>query len=174
MTALVYDEIFLRHDTGDHPENSGRLETVTRHLREKGLWDKLDVVAPRKAAKEEILACHVESLYRIAEEVSASGGGYLDPDTVLSEDSFEAALYAAGAVLTAADMIEEGKAKRAFCMVRPPGHHAERDRAMGFCIFNNIAIGARYLLNRHGRKKILIFDFDGHHGNGTQREFYES
>jgi len=107
------------------------------------------------------------------ERVALAGGGWLDPDTVVSPGSYKAALYAAGANLVAVEAILAGQATAAFCLVRPPGHHACPERAMGFCLFNNIAVAARYAQDKHGLERILIADFDAHHGNGTQEAFYE-
>ncbi len=123
---------------------------------------------PHKAATDDILAIHTEAYYR---EVIAFTG-YFDADTFISRNSIKAAHYAAGAVIEAVELCKTGKLDRAFCAVRPPGHHAEADRAMGFCIFNNVAIGARYA-QRQGFEKVFIVDFDVHHGNGTQHIFEE-
>lgn len=168
-TALIYDDIYLRHKTQNgHPERPERLVSIMNTLRGSDIWDSLIHLPPRKATDEELLAVHTpEHLERMKGLV-----GYADPDTYVSEDSLEAALYAAGAVLVAIDKCRSGDIERAFCAVRPPGHHAEANRAMGFCMFNNIAVGARYA-QKQGFKKIFIIDFDVHHGNGTQNMFYD-
>ena len=174
MTLLLYDEIFLKHDTGAfHPENYKRLEHTLAHLKTTGLWDRLKVEKPRPATLEEIAQVHGEDYINRVMLISQRGEGQLDPDTPVSYHSYKAALYAAGAPLTAIDAIMEGKATNAFCLVRPPGHHARPNRGMGFCLFNNVAIAAQYLLNKHNLKRVAIVDWDCHHGNGTQEIFYE-
>ncbi|MBI5359019.1 MAG: histone deacetylase [Planctomycetes bacterium] len=170
---LIYDNIYLEHDTGPHPENQQRLISTCEHLKTTGMWNQLLIKKPRKASEEELLLVHTARHCEIVKTASLRGGGYLDPDTVVSKKSYEAALFAAGGVLTAIDSIVKKDSVNAFCMVRPPGHHATSDRAMGFCLFNNAAIGARYAQKKHGMDKIAIFDWDVHHGNGTQDIFYE-
>ncbi|MFQ5863432.1 MAG: histone deacetylase [Candidatus Brocadiales bacterium] len=173
MTLLLYDDIFLKHDTGPyHPENYKRLECTVDHLKSTGLWDRFTLVRPRAATTEEIALVHDRNYINKARDVAQGGGGQLDPDTTLSSDSYKAALYAAGALLTAADAVMEKRAKNAFCMVRPPGHHARPARGMGFCVFNNVAVAAQYLLSKHKLERVLIVDWDCHHGNGTQEIFY--
>ncbi|MFQ5956452.1 MAG: histone deacetylase family protein, partial [Candidatus Brocadiales bacterium] len=168
MTLLLYDDIFLKHDTGPyHPENYKRLECTIDYLRSTGLWDKLTLVRPRAATIEEIALVHDRNYINRAKEVAEGGGGQLDPDTTLSRDSYLAALYAAGALLTATDSVMEKTARNAFCMVRPPGHHARPARGMGFCVFNNVAVAAQYLLSKYKLDRVLIVDWDCHHGNGT-------
>ena len=169
--GFFYDDIFLRHETpAGHPERKERLEAITRAVRESGekIADKLVYEKPRKAEPWEIEAVHDPQYVR----AMASFSGYFDPDTFVSPRSYEAALFAAGAVEAAVERVKKAELDRAFCAVRPPGHHAERDRAMGFCIFNNVAVGAR-AAQRLGMKKVFIVDFDVHHGNGTQHAFYE-
>ncbi|MCP4364815.1 MAG: histone deacetylase, partial [Planctomycetes bacterium] len=171
MTLLLYDDIYLKHDTGPyHPENYKRLERTVDHLKTTGLWGKSTLMNPRAATVEEIALVHERAYIDRARQLAEAGGGQLDPDTTLSRDSYRAALYAAGALLTAADAIMEGipKTKNAFCMVRPPGHHARPAKGMGFCVFNNVAVAAQYLIARHKLKRVFILDWDCHHGNGTQ------
>lgn len=169
-TAFLYDEVFLSHKMPPaHPESGERLLACLDAVRTAGLWDRLMHLAPRRADPEEVALAHS---VEYVQGVSTFGSGYLDADTYVSPDTYEAALFAAGAVLTAVDAALAGEARRSFCAVRPPGHHAEQDRGMGFCIFNNVAVGARYALRR-GVGKVLIADFDVHHGNGTQNIFYE-
>jgi acetoin utilization deacetylase AcuC-like enzyme len=171
QTGIVRDNRYLEHDMGSyHVENPERLVHIYRAL------DELDIplvkIAPRAATREEITAVHdPEYVDRIAATAGKSAR-HLDPDTVTSPKSYEVALLAAGGLLAAIDAVM-GDLANAFALVRPPGHHAERNRAMGFCIFNNIAIGARYALSAHGLERILICDWDLHHGNGTQKTFYE-
>jgi acetoin utilization deacetylase AcuC-like enzyme len=166
--GFVYDDIFLTHETPwGHPERKERLVAIVNALKSSPFWEQLTHIKPRKATFEELEMVHSHSY---VEKIKALRQGYLDPDTYLSRGSLEAALYAAGAVLEAIDRCRNGDLRRVFCAVRPPGHHAERDRAMGFCIFNNIAVGARYA-QKIGYKKVFIADFDVHHGNGTQHIF---
>ena len=173
MTLLLYDDIYLKHDTAPyHPENYKRLECTIDHLKSAGLWNKLTLVSPRAATVEEIALVHDRGYISRARKVAEGGGGQLDPDTVLSRDSYQAAIYAAGALLTASDLVMGKKDTNAFCLVRPPGHHARPARGMGFCIFNNAAIAAQYLISRHKLERVLIVDWDCHHGNGTQEIFY--
>lgn len=168
--GFVYDDIFLKHETPQwHPETSERLISILNHLKNSGLWEKLVHIKPRKADYADIELAHAKSYI---EKIRKFGTGYLDGDTYMSENSLEASLYSAGAVIEAVDRCKKGEIYRAFCAVRPPGHHAEADRAMGFCIFNNIAVGARYA-QKIGYKKVFIIDFDVHHGNGTQHIFEE-
>ena len=173
MTLLIYDDIFLKHDTGyGHPENARRLENTVKHLKESELWGQLRIGKPRAALVEEIGLIHPQAYIETVKQIAERGGGWLDGDTAVSSASYEAAVYAAGAPLTAVDLIMKGEEKNAFCLVRPPGHHATPGRGMGFCLFNNVAIAAKYLQSKHQLEKILIVDWDVHHGNGTQDAFY--
>ena len=174
MTVIIYDDIYLKHDTGpDHPENSARIINTIEHLRSANCWQKLDIKKPRAATEAEVSAIHSTSQIEQIAEIARSGGGYLDPDTYVSSDSYEAALNAAGAPLTAIDLIMDKKVDNAFCLVRPPGHHATPEKGMGFCLFNNVAIAAKYLQSRYSLDRIVIIDWDVHHGNGTQDSFYD-
>lgn len=167
--GFVYDNIFLKHEMPiGHPESSQRLIAITDALKNADLWDKLIQIKPRRAKDEDILSIHTREYFDSIKNFT----GYYDPDTYISKNSFEAAMFAAGAVIEAIDRCRKGEIERAFCAVRPPGHHAEADTAMGFCIFNNIAVGARYA-QKVGYEKIFIIDFDVHHGNGTQHSFEE-
>jgi acetoin utilization deacetylase AcuC-like enzyme len=169
-TAFIYDEIFLEHETPQgHPESKQRLISIIRTLKESSLWDRLIHVRPEKAGIDDILLVHSKEYI---ERLKGFDEGYIDPDSYISKKSLEVALYAAGAAKKAVDLCRGGEILRIFCAVRPPGHHAERDRAMGFCIFNNVAIAARYAQKR-GFRKVFIIDFDVHHGNGTQHIFEE-
>lgn len=173
--GIVYDEIFLKHHPGSyHPERPERLVKTRERLAQEDVSSLTEYLSPRKARKEEILWNHSESHY---ERVAATAGKtavQLDPDTATSEDSFEAALYAVGAQFVALDEIFKENYKAVFCLVRPPGHHAETDQAMGFCLFNNIALAAHYAIKVLKLSRVLIVDWDLHHGNGTQRSFYYS
>ncbi len=175
-TGLVYHPVFLQHDTGAmHPECPERLRAILDGLDRSGLRSGLMPLAPQAVERAWLALVHSpEHLDRISAAASRAEGGtvYLDPDTPLSAASGEAALKAAGGVLTACDQVLAGPVDNAFCLVRPPGHHAEPNRAMGFCLYNNVSIAARYLQRRHGLKRILIVDWDVHHGNGTQAAFW--
>jgi acetoin utilization deacetylase AcuC-like enzyme len=167
--GFVYDDIFLKHYMpSGHPESPQRLTAILETLQKSDLWDKLIHLKPSRADEKDILKVHTKKYFDNVKTFT----GYYDPDTYVSEHSFEAALYAAGAVTEAIERSKQGIIERSFCAVRPPGHHAEADGAMGFCIFNNIAVGARYA-QKIGYKKVFIVDFDVHHGNGTQHMFEE-
>lgn len=168
--GFVYDEVYLKHNAPPgHPEREDRLVSIVNRLKDSDLWDRLVHIAPRKAEFAELETVHTKEH---VERMKKARGGYVDPDTYISEGSLDAALYAAGGVMTAIDMCRNGEIERAFCAVRPPGHHAEANRAMGFCLFNNVAIGARHA-QEIGYPKVFVIDFDVHHGNGTQHIFEE-
>ncbi len=171
-TGFVYDEIYLKHDYPDHPERKERLIAITEHLDRAGLMKEVKLIEPRRASVEEIALNHDPNYIQEVHDFCKSGGGFLDPDTYAVEETYDVALMAAGGVLEGIDKILEGDVETAFCAVRPPGHHAEYAKAMGFCIFNNVAVGAHYL-RKKGIEKVFIIDFDAHHGNGTQRSFYQ-
>ncbi len=174
MTIVIYDDIYLKHDTGpNHPENSTRLINTIKHLESTGIWQKLNIKKPRIATKEEVSMVHSISHIEKVAELARTGGGYLDPDTYVSSNSYNAALYATGALLTAIDLIMNKKSNNAFCLVRPPGHHATPTKGMGFCLFNNVAVAAKYIQSKYNLNRIVIIDWDVHHGNGTQDTFYE-
>ncbi len=173
-TGFFFDDIFLEHKTtSDHPEKPQRLTAINDNLKEKNLYSQLVQVPFVPVEINYLLIVHTKEYIEHVKQVCQKGSGYLDSDTPVSEKSYKAALMAAGAVTSAIDAVMEGKIRNAFCAVRPPGHHAEKDRAMGFCIFNNIAIGAKYIQNKYNLRKILIVDWDVHHGNGTQHAFYD-
>jgi acetoin utilization deacetylase AcuC-like enzyme len=172
-TGFVYHPQYLEHDMGaGHPESPDRLRAIVARLERSGVFSRLVRIEPFPASDEWITQVHtvsyVETLKRRA---PTSGRVSLDPDTSMSSGSLAAAYLAAGGAIAAADAIVAGSVEHAFCAVRPPGHHAERDRAMGFCLFNNVAIAARYLQRRHAMARVLIVDWDVHHGNGTQHTF---
>ncbi len=166
-TAYVYHPIYLEHNRPSHPENARRLERIREALDDRGLLDRLRPLEPRPATEEEILRVHTKQHFQHVDEVAQRGGGYLDPDTYVSPRSFEAALMAAGGVVHAVESVLDGEIANAFALVRPPGHHATAERAMGFCLFNNVAVAAQAALTRGGIERVFIVDFDVHHGNGT-------
>lgn len=173
-TALLLDSIYRQHDPGPgHPEQPARYDAVTRAIEATGLLDQVHRVDVRAANEDEIALVHGREYIAKAKREIASGLRELSTgDTHVGPRSFDVALRAAGWVLNAVDAVIAGKAANAFCAVRPPGHHARPDQGMGFCIFNNIAIAARYAQQKHGLAKVLIADWDVHHGNGTQDTFY--
>ena len=158
------------HDTGwGHPEHVGRLRAIPRALREDAtLWERLEHLEGRHATPEELALAHDPGYVSAVREMSLAGGGRFDTDTMVSEGSWDAATAGAGCVLDAVDRAIDGRSTRAFCAVRPPGHHALAAGAMGFCLFGNVAIAAHYARKKHGLQRILIVDWDVHHGNGTQ------
>ncbi len=173
MTLLYSNPCFLQHETGAHPERAERLREIPEHLARAGL-DRLCRQPEWEPVPRHQLA-RIHSLRYIDEvwAIAKSGGGDLDIDTVCSPSSYDVALRAAGTVCDAARRIVAGEDTQAVCLVRPPGHHALANRAMGFCLFNNIAIGAKMAINDLGLDRILIVDWDVHHGNGTQATFWE-
>jgi len=159
-----------RHDTGwGHPEHVGRLRAIPRALREDPeLFHALTHIEGRHATPDELTLAHDPAYVRHVEDFSTRGGGQLDPDTMVSEGSWAAATAGAGCVLDGVDMALDGRARRSFSAVRPPGHHALATRGMGFCLFGNIGVAAHYARARHAIERVLIVDWDVHHGNGTQ------
>jgi acetoin utilization deacetylase AcuC-like enzyme len=172
-TGLVYDPIYLEHRTGNHPERPERLTETMRHFEASGLLGRLRLVKPRAATIEELKMVHEEAMIEAVFAECDSGGGFMDMDTPVSSRSGEAALKAVGGLFEAADRILAGELDNALALVRPPGHHATPSQSMGFCLFNNVALCARHLQKRHRVKKILVVDWDVHHGNGTQEAFYD-
>ena len=170
--AIVYDPLYNAHDTGSHIESRSRLDAIMERIRGDEHARRIGVVKPIKSAIENVWANHdakyVESVRRLAE----AGGGWLDLDTYCSSKSYEVALFAVGGAISAVDAVM-ADTSNAFALVRPPGHHAVRNAAMGFCIFNNVACAAIYALSRFDINRVLIVDWDVHHGNGTQASFYD-
>jgi acetoin utilization deacetylase AcuC-like enzyme len=172
--GLVYDPVYLKHDTGQHVENARRLEATMSHLEQTRLNQQLTAIRPRAASAEEISLVHDNQYISHIRDVAQRGGGWLDVDTVMSPDSYQAAIYAAGGTIRASEAVMNGEVDSAFALVRPPGHHATSHRAMGFCLFNNVAIAAKYALAKYKLARVIIIDFDVHHGNGTQAAFYDN
>jgi acetoin utilization deacetylase AcuC-like enzyme len=170
---LIYDPTYLRHDTGLHPENARRLEVILRALDDESLAKNLARITPQPAANEQIALCHREELIYEIESLCLRGETFVDVDTRVSSESFNVAKLAAGAAIAAVDAAMKEEGGRAFGVIRPPGHHATITTAMGFCLFNNAAIGARYAQEKYGVERVLIIDWDVHHGNGTQEIFWE-
>lgn len=172
-TAFVYHPDYLLHDPGAaHPERPDRLRALTAHLKKTGLLEELLQIEPDPAEESWIARVHPPEYIRLIERASKQAPTALDPDTRVSSGSFRAAVLAVGGALAAVDAVLQGRAKNAFAAVRPPGHHALPARAMGFCLFNNVAVAARYAQAKYGLRRVLIVDWDVHHGNGTQAIFW--
>jgi len=171
--AFVTHPHCLRHCMGeDHPEQPARLSVIEDALHERGLYDLLMHREAPRATLEQLVRVHPrEHVETLAARTPSEGLAHIDPDTWMCPDTFEAALRAAGANVLATDLVLTGAAQRAYCNVRPPGHHAERSTAMGFCFFNNVAVAARHALDHHGLARVAILDFDVHLGNGTEDIF---
>ena len=175
-TAIVHHPICLKHDTGEgHPETAARYTVVMDALRSDGaLWQNLIEIEAPAAPRGNILACHTPQHFKRIENAAEEGVEYLDADTIVSLQSFEVGLHGAGAACRAVDAVMSGEADNAFVAMRPPGHHATRETAMGFCLFNNAAIAARYAQQKYKEiERVAIVDWDVHHGNGTQGIFFD-
>jgi acetoin utilization deacetylase AcuC-like enzyme len=175
-TGLILLPEQALHDTGDHPENGRRIPVVLDHLERSPEWSDLVVLEARRAEPDDILRVHGQDHLDLIESRAAEGPGWIDGDTPVSPGSYEVALRAAGAAMAGIDSLlggSESSADSLFAMIRPPGHHATPDQAMGFCLFNNAAVAARYAQKRHGVERVAILDWDVHHGNGTQDAFWD-
>jgi len=174
--ALLTHPDCARHEMGaHHPESPERLHAILTAIAESGLAKRLQVHEAPEASREQLLRVHTpEHVDLIFASAPVDSYAVLDPDTSMNPKSLSAALHAAGAVVKATDLVLEGPVRRAFCAVRPPGHHATPDRPMGFCLFNNVAVGAAHALAAHGLERVAILDFDVHHGNGTEDAFHEN
>lgn len=173
-TALVFSEYSAGHDTGSHPENQTRLNAIQQRLRSDRLLDDRHVYHAEPVDPDVLAQVHDQRLIDQVRTLSEQGGGLIDGDTSVAPGSWDAALASVGAAIQATDLVLTGEHQRAFAMSRPPGHHAERSRQMGFCLFNNIALAAVHARELFGCKRIAIIDWDVHHGNGTQDIFYET
>jgi acetoin utilization deacetylase AcuC-like enzyme len=172
-TGLVYHEDYLYHKTGNlHAECPARLISIINHLKTIGFYDQLHPITPVEADRFWLEQIHRSNYISSVETACQNGLSSLDADTDISKDSYRVALLAVGGTLAAIDKVMDGTIKNAFCAIRPPGHHATKNQAMGFCLFNNVAIAARYIQQKYNLSKILIVDWDVHHGNGTQDSFY--
>jgi acetoin utilization deacetylase AcuC-like enzyme len=169
-TGIIYHSDYLKHDTGLHPENKERLISIMSHLKKTGMLERLDLINPRQAEPNELQYIHTREYIEKVKRCAALKIP-LDTDTILSKDSYEVAVLAAGGAITAVDALLGGH-ENTFALIRPPGHHATPGRGMGFCLFNNVSIAARHAQNK-GMKRVLIVDWDVHHGNGTQEAFYD-
>ncbi len=177
-TAVVFSPKYYTHNPGKkHPESAKRLRVVINELNRGQLStsNNWQYVKPHKATLENVMLIHDWDYVKHIERFCRSGGGVLDTgDTVVSRESFDVAMYAAGGALKAVDLVMKGQFQNAFALVRPPGHHAGRADARGFCVFNNVAIAVKHLLKKHGLRRVAVIDIDAHHGNGTQNIFYET
>jgi len=173
MGLYVHHGSSYEHETGSHPENAGRLRAVEAELARRG-WLGLDRREAPAATEEQLLRVHSAEHLRAIEDLVAAGGGLVDADTIASPGSWEAALHAAGGAAWAAEALLAGGERLAICGLRPPGHHAERSRAMGFCLLNNVAVAAAHALDVAGTGRVLVLDWDVHHGNGTEAIFAAS
>jgi acetoin utilization deacetylase AcuC-like enzyme len=173
--AIALDKLFIDHDNGfGHPESQERLLAIIDMLKYTKLLDEVAKIEPRDATKDEITLVHTSEYYDKIASTRGRPKVFLDADTSTCPVSFDAAVRASGSMLSSIDSVLDGEAERAFPLVRPPGHHAESDRAMGFCLFNHIAVGGAYLTKIKGLNRVIIVDWDLHHGNGTQHTFYDT
>lgn len=171
--ALLYSPHYLEHNDPSHPENAGRLQAIVEVLQEEGAWREADLLEPQPISLERLQRLHLPAYIERVRRASEQGGGWLDLDTYITPASYRVALLAAGGAIEATRAVLETRREAAMALVRPPGHHARPGREMGFCLFNNVALAALYALEEGGLERVLIVDWDVHHGNGTQEAFYQ-
>ncbi len=173
--AILFDDIFLTHKPPfSHPENPSRLETILNKLKEESFLDHVDLVQPNPATEENILLVHSQKHLEFVRTSISENRLMLDEDTYAIKELWNTALSAVGGLIDAVDLVMIKKYRNTFCLARPPGHHAESNRPMGFCLFNNVAVGAKYAKQKYNLDRVVIIDWDVHHGNGTQEIFYHS
>jgi acetoin utilization deacetylase AcuC-like enzyme len=172
-TGFVYDPIFLEHDMGSHPENGSRMTATMALLEECGLLAKLPRIPTRAASPQELALVHDARYVEAVRRAGEQGGGWVDPDTLITTRSYDVAAHVVGGTLNAVDAVLRRDVAAAYCLVRPPGHHATPVQAMGFCLFNHVAVAAAHARAAHGLERVAIVDFDVHHGNGTQDAFWD-
>ena len=173
--AILYEDIFLTHKPPfSHPENPARLEAIINKLKQESFLEKVSLLKPKPASENEILLAHTKTHLDFVRSSINENRLMLDEDTYVVKESWQSALTAVGSLVDAVDLVMNKKCTNVFCLSRPPGHHAESNRPMGFCLFNNVAIGARYAMQKYQLDRIAIIDWDVHHGNGTQEIFYDS
>lgn len=177
MTDIVYHDVFTKHEMGSrHPESPLRIQHTMLHLKKSGILDleKIRIVTPKAASLEDVVSIHDRAYLDKIREISENGGGYFTLDTQSNRHTYDAAIIAAGGGIMAVDNILDGISDNAVLLCRPPGHHAESSRAFGFCFINNIAVAANHLIERRGIERVMIVDYDAHHGNGTQNAFFST
>ena len=173
-TSYCYDPLYLEHNLPGHPENRTRLERVMQTLADEGLLARMASIPPRPADLDLLRRVHRDSYLAALKQMAGRGGGHIDADTYVAAASYDAALLAAGGVVELVGAVLSGRVRNGMALVRPPGHHATRERGMGFCLLNNVAAAAQAALTRFGLSRVLVVDWDVHHGNGTQAIFYDS
>ncbi|MDB4477492.1 histone deacetylase [Rhodopirellula sp.] len=173
MTLFYYNPLFLEHDTGNHPEHANRLRTVMGRLRTTDFFSEMQQPDWLPASLDQLLQVHSSDSITEMESFINRGGGQIEADTIVSLQSLEAARMGSGAACDAVHRVVAGEARNAFCLIRPPGHHALKEHPMGFCLVNHVAVAARELVKQHGLERVMIVDWDVHHGNGTQAAFWE-
>jgi acetoin utilization deacetylase AcuC-like enzyme len=173
MTLLYYSPVFLEHETGNHPENAARILPTARHLNQVAMLWTCSRPSWTEVSNNRLERVHSTEYIQSVKAFTEQGGGFIEQDTIVCPRSYDVARLAAGAVCDAVDRVIRGDHQQAFCLVRPPGHHALPNAPMGFCLFNNMAVGARLAIDELGLDRILIVDWDVHHGNGTQAAFWE-
>ncbi|MBC7473312.1 MAG: histone deacetylase [Candidatus Sericytochromatia bacterium] len=180
--GIITSDIFKKHDTSEatltgkynHPESPQRIESIFLHLGNKEIWKKSEHILTRSITMEELYKVHTPEYVNSVKQFCQNGGGRIDEDTVTSPESYATALIAAGSILQGVDAVMTNQLKKVFCLIRPPGHHALPDQTMGFCLFSNLSLGATYAMSKYNVERILVLDWDAHHGNGTEKIFYNN